>query len=299
LGTPVIQAPDNAVASLAASGAIADGTELRLVPAGSYAGQVALWVAEQPERGRAIWRAGERVKALEWPVDSGRYSASGLAEHIVRLAAGRDTSIVGPEWWALEDGTTLAELAGTSMPSRRDWTPLHQLLPELKPGEWTTYGDLAEAIGSHAIAVGQHLTRCEDCESAYRVLGSDRRPRANFTWSDPTETRWPRGTEPDRPLQRARAAANDLTDLVARGDGIARCGGNFVHSTSRVSAPPCRRAGPDGPGVAGTGLIHRRGLVSADPMFGAVPAQDAVADELDRVLPMLRSVLFDLHCSHH
>jgi len=46
-------------------------------------------------------------------------------------------------------------------------------------------------------------------------------------------------------------------------------------------------------------LIHRCGFVSADPVFGAVPAQDAVADELDRVLPMLRSVLFDLHCSHH
>ena len=46
--------------------------------------------------------------------------------------------------------------------------------------------------------------------------------------------------------------------------------------------------------MAGAGLIHRRGLVTADPVFGAVPAPDAVADELDRVLPMLRSVLFDL-----
>ncbi|WP_458199635.1 hypothetical protein [Blastococcus deserti] len=57
----------NAVAPLAASGAIGDGTELRLVPASSYAGKLAQWVAEQPERGRAIWRAGERVRALEWP----------------------------------------------------------------------------------------------------------------------------------------------------------------------------------------------------------------------------------------
>jgi hypothetical protein len=46
--------------------------------------------------------------------------------------------------------------------------------------------------------------------------------------------------------------------------------------------------------VVGTGWIHRRGLVTADPVFGAVPAHDAVADELDRVLPMLRSLIFDL-----
>ncbi len=72
-----------AVAALAASGAIADGTELRLVLAGSYAGLVAQWVEQQPERGRAIWRAGEPVRALEWPVDSALHSASGLAEHIV------------------------------------------------------------------------------------------------------------------------------------------------------------------------------------------------------------------------
>lgn len=122
-------------------------------------------------------------------MDSARYSASGLAEHIVKVAAGKDTSIVGPEWWALEDGTTLAELAGTSPQTRRDWSPLHELLHQLKAGEWTTYGDLADAIGFHAIAVGQHLARCEDCENAYRVLGADRRPRANFTWTDPTETR--------------------------------------------------------------------------------------------------------------
>ena len=43
---------------------------------------------------------------------------------------------------------------------------------------------------------------------------------------------------------------------------FARRGGTFVHSTSRVSAQPCRGAESDGPGVAGTGLIHRRGLVT-------------------------------------
>lgn len=179
----------SAVSTLAEAGTIADGTELVLVPAGSHADAVREWVAAQPERGRAIWRAGEKVRALEWPVDSGRYSASGLAEKIVRDAAGAETSIVGPEWWALPDGTSLAELAGTSPQTRRDWSPMHELLVRLDASEWTTYGDLAEAIGSHPIAVGQHLTRCDDCEHAYRVLGADGRPRTNFTWADPNETR--------------------------------------------------------------------------------------------------------------
>lgn len=179
----------SAVSTLADAGTIADGTELVLVPAGSYADAVRTWVAEQPERGRAIWRAGEKIRAVEWTVDSGRYSASGLAEKIVIAAAGVQTSVVGPEWWALEDGTTLAELAGTAPGPRRDWAPHHAILSSLREGEWTTYGDLAEAIGSHPIAVGQHLTRCDTCEHAYRVLGADGRPRTNFTWADPSETR--------------------------------------------------------------------------------------------------------------
>lgn len=184
------RATATAVAQLAAAAAIDDGTELQLVPAGSYAAEVNQWVNEAPERGRAIWRAGERVRALEWPVDSGRYSASGLAEQIVKQATGKESALVGSDWWALEDGTTLAELAGMSWTaSRRDWTPLHQLLEALQPGEWTTYGDLAAAIGSHPIAVGQHLSRCDECPHAYRVLGADGRPRANFSWTDPSETR--------------------------------------------------------------------------------------------------------------
>jgi alkylated DNA nucleotide flippase Atl1 len=178
-----------AVASLAEAGVIADGTELHIVPSGSHAAAVTAWVAEQPERGRAIWRTGEKVRALEWPVDGGRYSASGLAEDIARQADGSETALVGPDWWALEDGTTLGELAGTSVQSRRDWTPLHRLLEALEAGEWTTYGDLAAAIGSHPIAVGQHISRCDECANAWRVVGGDGRPRPNFAWSDPAESR--------------------------------------------------------------------------------------------------------------
>ena len=178
----------NAVTTLAANGTIADGTELRVVPAGTHAATVKAWVEADPSRGRAVWRTGEKVRVLEWAVDGRQYSASGLAELLVSEATGAQASLVGPEWWALEDGTTLAELAGTST-TRRDWTPLHAVLAKLQAGEWTTYGDVAAAIGSHPIAVGQHISRCDDCEHAWRVLGVDGRPRPNFAWSSPAETR--------------------------------------------------------------------------------------------------------------
>lgn len=177
-----------AVAALADKGVIADGTELHLVTAGSHAQAVAAWVQAEPQRGRAIWRTGEKIRALEWPVDGERYSASGLAEHIINEVSGAQASVNGAEWWALDDGSTLAELAGFN-PVKRDWTPLHHLLEKLLPGEWTTYGDLASAIGSHPIAVGQHIARCDICTNAWRVLGGDGRPRPNFAWSDLAETR--------------------------------------------------------------------------------------------------------------
>lgn len=180
-----------AVAALADGGVLADGTELRIVPAGSHGPGVTAWVAEQSDRGRVIWRTGEKVRALEWPIDGQRYSASGLAEHIIRTATSTEASVNGAEWWALDDGTSLAELAGTSQ-ARRDWNQLHAILTRVGPGAWTTYGDLAEAVESHPIAIGQHLVRCGICENAWRVLGSDGRPRPNFAWSDPTDTRSPR-----------------------------------------------------------------------------------------------------------
>lgn len=180
-----------AVAILADSGVLPDGTELRIVPAGAHGPAVTAWVTEQPDRGRAIWRTGETVRALEWPIDGQQHSASGLAEHIIRTAADAEASVNGAEWWALEDGTSLAELAGTSQ-ARRDWSQLHVILTKVGPGEWTTYGKVAETVGSHPIAIGQHVKGCSICPNAWRVLGSDGRPRPNFAWSDPTETRTPR-----------------------------------------------------------------------------------------------------------
>ena len=103
-----------AVATLADGGVLDDGTELHIVLAGSHGPGVTAWVAEQPDRGHAVWRTGEKVRALEWPIDGQRYSASGLAEHIIRTATGAEASVNGAEWWALDDGTSLA-----NWPARR------------------------------------------------------------------------------------------------------------------------------------------------------------------------------------
>lgn len=92
----------------------------------------------------------------------------------------------GDDLVALADELAPGEAAGSAVP--RDWSNLHKLLAQLPEGRWTTYGDLAERIGSAAIAVGQHVTRCGECQGAWRILGSDRRPREGFRWSDPTRS---------------------------------------------------------------------------------------------------------------
>ncbi|WUQ40289.1 MGMT family protein [Streptomyces sp. NBC_00234] len=52
----------------------------------------------------------------------------------------------------------------------RDWTGLHTLLGAVPAGRWTTYGDVAAVIGSHAVPVGTHLATCGQCPNPWRVL---------------------------------------------------------------------------------------------------------------------------------
>lgn len=64
-------------------------------------------------------------------------------------------------------------------------TPAPRLLPKRpQAGEWITYKDLAGAVGSSAIAVGQHVARCNACPNAYRVLTSRRTISGGFRWDD-------------------------------------------------------------------------------------------------------------------
>jgi alkylated DNA nucleotide flippase Atl1 len=70
----------------------------------------------------------------------------------------------------------------------RDWTLLHNALAVLPPATWTTYGDLAEVIGSHAVPVGVHLANTRVL-NAHRVLTADRRPSDSFRWIDEDDDR--------------------------------------------------------------------------------------------------------------
>ena len=190
----------SAVTRLVAEGVLDDGapleleiSALRLTPVQRE--QVAAWVAEDPSRGRATWRDDVRAP-LMWGVDGQSWSPTGLAKEIVEQVTGeRPPVISGPRAWKTESGTTLKALAGSDRryAGARDWSDFHQLLDRVGPGEWTTYGDLAEAIGSSAQAVAGHIARCLEpaCKSGYRVLNTEGRVADGFYWGDPSDRRDP------------------------------------------------------------------------------------------------------------
>ena len=74
-------------------------------------------------------------------------------------------------------------------PEGRDWSLLRKACAALPPGTWTTYGDLAELIGSHPVPVGVHLAH-HPVPNAWRVLMSDGAVSPNFRWeaSDRTDS---------------------------------------------------------------------------------------------------------------
>lgn len=107
-----------------------------------------------------------------------------------------------------------------------DWTPMHAILEALPTDRWTTYGDLADAIGTAAQAVGNHLPACEQCANAHRILTSDGRVAEAFRWTDPNDDRDPaRLLTADgiqitdgRADQRQRITADQLVFLVSDGE---------------------------------------------------------------------------------
>ena len=63
----------------------------------------------------------------------------------------------------------------------RDWSLLRRACAALPVGAWTTYGDLAELIGSHPVPVGVHLAT-NPVPNAWRVLTVDGSISPNFRW---------------------------------------------------------------------------------------------------------------------
>lgn len=79
--------------------------------------------------------------------------------------------------------TEAASTASSNLAGPFDWEPLHNLLAVVPAGRWTTYGELARAVGTAAQPLGGHVTRCTDCPNAWRVLGAEGRTREGFRWS--------------------------------------------------------------------------------------------------------------------
>lgn len=75
-------------------------------------------------------------------------------------------------------------LLGIGEASGTAWDLMNTALAELPAGSWTTYGDLAAIVGSHAVAVGTRLATVK-VPNAHRVLQSGGTVSPNFKWVDP------------------------------------------------------------------------------------------------------------------
>jgi alkylated DNA nucleotide flippase Atl1 len=69
----------------------------------------------------------------------------------------------------------------------RDWTLLRRACAAIPIGSWTTYGDMAELVGSHPVPVGAHLAT-RSVPNAWRVLSVEGRISPQFRWTDPGRT---------------------------------------------------------------------------------------------------------------
>ncbi|MEU5159153.1 DNA-binding protein [Streptomyces sp. NPDC020875] len=190
----------NAVHVLVGAGLLPDGTRLRLTPrhgvTEAIREDIVAWVAEDGSRASVTW-SNDTAKPLSWAADGNRFTPTGLANEIFRSVTGRkadgiqgttwwdvDTAHVpddvDPEEWAALKGSDLASLAKRLRGTGRDWTRMHSLLEAVPPGRWTTYGDIATVIGSHAVPVGTHLATCGQCPGPWRVLTAAGRVAAGF-----------------------------------------------------------------------------------------------------------------------
>lgn len=67
--------------------------------------------------------------------------------------------------------------------SGKDWRLHDQIIAHIPEGFWTSYYELAQAVESHPIAVGQRIAS-HPVEGAWRVMTWDGRASAGFAWPD-------------------------------------------------------------------------------------------------------------------
>jgi alkylated DNA nucleotide flippase Atl1 len=76
-------------------------------------------------------------------------------------------------------------------PSGFNWSRINAAVAAIPLGRWTTYGEIAQLGGTAAMPVGQYIANTAGIDNAYRVLGSDGKPRPDFHWDDPDDHRDP------------------------------------------------------------------------------------------------------------
>jgi alkylated DNA nucleotide flippase Atl1 len=120
----------------------------------------------------------------------------------------------GWSFWRLDDARRLLDVraayAGrqpTKGKAAFDWSGLHNVLELLPEGYWTTYGSLADAIGTAPQPLGNHVATCQQCSNAHRIVRSDRTVAPNFRWSNANDRR-----DPMQTLAAEGALANGAPD---------------------------------------------------------------------------------------
>lgn len=154
------------------------------------------------ERG-ALYMNREILDATRWGKVEIEARAARLAKRIIRLWPG--------------------PLGATGLPDGgRDWTQLNRSLALIPAGAWTTYGDLAEVVGSHPVPVGVYLSS-KPAPNAWRVLTTEGRSSKQFRWLDASrsgtqqealEAEGVTFTESGRASENQRLHAIDLARLL-------------------------------------------------------------------------------------
>jgi alkylated DNA nucleotide flippase Atl1 len=146
------------------------------------------------------------ARAGAWQARTAIVTASGLLEidgktfdspsGAGRYVKGSVTN--GWSFWRLEDGRKLLDVRAAyagrqpaTSPQAFDWSGLHSILELLPEGHWTTYGSLADAIGTAPQPLGNHVATCQQCSNAHRILRSDGTVAPNFRWTAPDDERDP------------------------------------------------------------------------------------------------------------
>ena len=148
------------------------------------------------------------------------WGVSQLKARAARLAARITETWPGPVAGALPAGGP-------------NWPLLATALAALPAGSWTSYGDLAALIGSHAVPVGQYIASTP-VPNAHRVLKAAGVVSPDFRWLEPGRTDSPEqmlrdeGVEFDdsgRASKAQRFTSSELAALV--GLSRRRCPPNF------------------------------------------------------------------------